>query len=208
MPPVQSGIVQVYVRELNQLFDSMDPSPFHEKGLDAAAEEYIVASAKELRSGAPAALIVYLDRRAGLPDEERVVGEAIRKHFARGAQLLRWKLRALIRRGAISLVIGLSVLTTALLVGSFVTRLLGGGHLAKVLGESLYIGGWVAMWNPIEIFRYEWWPILAERRLYDRLSHMPVQLVNTSGGSETSGNGAVDRDASPPQAVNAEVRAV
>jgi hypothetical protein len=177
--PERSGILEVYVRELNQLFDSMDPSPFQEKCLDRAAEEYIVAAAKELRTGAPAALVVYLDKEPGSPDEGQALGEAIRKHFARRAQLLRWELRRLIRRGSISLVIGLTALAAALAAGDYLMRALGAGHLATLLGQSLHIGGWVAMWHPIEIFLYEWWPLLSNRRLYERLSRMPVQIVYT-----------------------------
>lgn len=172
--------MKVYVRELNQLFDSMDPSPFHEKGLDPDAEEYIVAAAKELPSGAPVALIVYLDKTLKLPGEGSVLGEAIRKHFARQAELLRWRLRRLLRRGAINLIIGVTVLGLALTAGHSVARLLGGGHLATVLGQTLHIGGWVAMWHPMETFLYEWWPLLADRRLYESLSRMPVQIVYTA----------------------------
>jgi hypothetical protein len=43
--------------------------------------------------------------------------------------------------------------------------------------ESIVIGAWVALWRPLEIFLYEWWPILGEARLYDRLSAMQVQVV-------------------------------
>ena len=182
--PAGSGIIEVYVRALSQLFDSMDPAPFHDKGLDANAEEYIVARAKELPTGVPAALAVYLDKATELPGDGRLIGDAIRKHFAREAQLLGWKLRRLIRRGSISLVIGLSVLAAGLATGEYVTRLLGGGHFARVLGESLHIGGWVAMWTPMEIFLYEWWPLLGERRLYERLSQLPVQILYARG-SET-----------------------
>jgi hypothetical protein len=39
------------------------------------------------------------------------------------------------------------------------------------------IGGWVAMWRPLEIFLYDWWPIQAERKLFDRLSIMPVRIT-------------------------------
>jgi len=45
------------------------------------------------------------------------------------------------------------------------------------LRESLLIGGWVAMWRPLEVFLYDWWPIRLEARLYDRLSAMPVRIV-------------------------------
>ena len=46
-----------------------------------------------------------------------------------------------------------------------------------VFREGLIICGWVAMWRPIQIFLYDWWPILGERRLYDRLCRMPVQII-------------------------------
>ena len=41
---------------------------------------------------------------------------------------------------------------------------------------SLVIGGWVALWRPMENFLYEWWPIHRDARLSDRLAAMPVTL--------------------------------
>ena len=52
--------------------------------------------------------------------------------------------------------------------------------LADVLRESLLTGGWVAMWRPIEIFLYDWWPIRDERRLRERLSGMPIRIVGAA----------------------------
>ena len=52
--------------------------------------------------------------------------------------------------------------------------------MGELLKESVLIGGWVAMWRPIEIFLYDWWPILAEARLYDRLAAMPVRIQYSS----------------------------
>jgi hypothetical protein len=37
------------------------------------------------------------------------------------------------------------------------------------------------MWRPLEIFLYDWWPIRAEARLYDRLSAMPVRIAYAAG---------------------------
>lgn len=53
------GLIEVHFRELNQLFDSLDHSPFREKDLDPNAEEHIVTSIKELPSRAPCALCLY-----------------------------------------------------------------------------------------------------------------------------------------------------
>jgi len=52
----------------------------------------------------------------------------------------------------------------------------GGTHIVALIRESMLIGCWVAMWRPIEIFLYDWWPIRAERRLFERLSAAPIEI--------------------------------
>lgn len=171
------GIIEVHLREVSQLFDSLDPSPFHERDLCRSAEEYIVDSVKELPSRVPYALVVHLDQSTGLPDEGRVVGDAIRVHFARRSRFLRRDMRRLIRRGVISLGIGLAFLATVFISAQLVRRLMGESPIATLLREGLLIVGWVAMWRPLEIFLYDWWPIAGERRLHDRLSRIGVRVV-------------------------------
>jgi hypothetical protein len=46
----------------------------------------------------------------------------------------------------------------------------------NLIEQSLVIIGWVALWRPAETFLYDWWPIRAEARLYDRLAAMRVEL--------------------------------
>jgi len=48
--------------------------------------------------------------------------------------------------------------------------------MLDVACTSLSIAGWVAMWRPMELFLYGWWPIRGEARLYDRLAVMPVRI--------------------------------
>ncbi|HEY4645155.1 MAG TPA: hypothetical protein VIH25_02635 [Steroidobacteraceae bacterium] len=169
--------IEVRLREMDQLFDSMDPCPFYEKDLDRNAEQYIVESLREIATQTPAAVVMHLDKPAGMVDEERVVGDAIRSHFVCKSQVSRQKLHLLFGRGWISLGIGLSFLAAMLTAAESVESWIGGGPLVTVLRESLFIGGWVAMWRPLEIFLYDWWPILGQRRVYDRLSRIPVRLL-------------------------------
>ena len=55
--------------------------------------------------------------------------------------------------------------------------MMGERSVTPLIRESLLIVVWVAMWRPLEIFLYDWWPILGERRLHDRLSRIPVRIV-------------------------------
>jgi hypothetical protein len=148
-------------------------SPLRDKNLDPKAEEFIVGWAKDLPRDATLALIVDLDREAGLPDEAAVFGDAIREFFSQRAQAYRRRLRELLRVGPTSIVIGLATLATAIAVGDFLAGLLKGSRIGEIIRESFAIGGWVSMWRPVEIFLYEWWAIRDETRLSDRLAAMP-----------------------------------
>ena len=70
-----------------------------------------------------------------------------------------------LRRGWISLAIGLGFLILFFALGQVVITSFGETPLSSLARESLLIGGWVAMWKPLEIFLYDWWPIVGERRL-------------------------------------------
>jgi hypothetical protein len=175
--------IEVRVGELRQLFNAMDPSPFRQKDLDPNAEQFILDWAREAPRDARLALLVYLDRPAGLPEEPAVLRDAIREFFRLRAESVRRQLRRLFRVGRISLLIGLAFLAASIAVGDLVAGALSGRRLGEILRESLLIGGWVAMWRPLEIFLYEWWPIRAEARLHDRLGAMPVRIAYTADSS-------------------------
>ncbi len=102
--------------------------------------------------------------------------DAVREFFKQRALSTRRKLRQLFKVGRISLVIGLVVVAASVLIGDLLASALESTRFGGVVRESLLIGGWVAMWRPLEVFLYDWWPIRAEARLYDRLSAMPVRI--------------------------------
>jgi hypothetical protein len=169
-------VIEINVAELNQLFNAIDPTPFRQRDLDPHAEEFIVGWAREIPADAPLALIVHLDRPAGLPEEPAILRDAIREFFGQRAQASTQRLRQLFQRGRTSLAIGITFLVVSLLLGDVVARLLGERRVSEILRESLLIGGWVAMWRPLEVFLYDWWPIRADARLAERLSAMPVRI--------------------------------
>jgi hypothetical protein len=177
--PSKCSIIKIHVSELKQLFDAIDPSPFRERDLDPKAEEFIVGWAKDLPRDASLALVVDLDREAGLPDEAAVLREAIHEFFRHRAETYRRRLRELFRLGRTSLLIGVVVLAAAIALGDFLSKLMKGSGVGEIVRESLTIGGWVSMWRPLEVFLYDWWPIRNEARLSDRLAAMPVRIQYT-----------------------------
>lgn len=172
------GDIKVYVRAIDQLFHTLDPSPFYDRDLDEKAEEFIIGSAEELPHDVPLALTIVLDQPPSKVDE-RYVAESVHLHFRRRADGSRRKLRLLFKRGRVSLAIGIPILATMIVAGELAAQQTALPALATALRESLIIGGWVAMWRPMEIFLYDWWPVRDERRTFDRLATMPVRIVTS-----------------------------
>lgn len=170
------AFIEIRLRELSQLFDSLDPSPFEEQDLDPKAAQYIVESFQELSPRPVAEVVVYLDRIPAGDDAATTVEGAVHDHFAREARRQRQQLRSLLRRGLVSLLIGVAFLAAVLVIEEQIGRFSGQGRLAPLLTQGLLIVGWVAMWRPLEIFLYDWWPIVGQQRLCRRLSMIPVRL--------------------------------
>ena len=174
--PPGCRLIEVHISELQQIFNSLDPTPFRKRDLDPKAEAFIADWAREIHGDAPLGLLLHVDREIGSTEHIAVVEGAVRDYFAERATVTRRQLRQLFRVGRTSLVIGLVFLAVSILLGNLAEDLLAGTRFAGVARESLLIGGWVAMWRPLEVFLYDWWPIRAEARLFDRLSAMTVRV--------------------------------
>jgi hypothetical protein len=179
-PAARRHVLDLYLGETRQLFNSMDPSPFQERDLDPKAEAYIVEWAREAPPRLPLALVVHLGREPATEGAGAMLREAVDDHFRRRARATWAKLRRLFRIGRVSLVIGLGFLLLAIVVGEWVASMAISGRHAVVIHESLIIVGWVALWHPMGIFLYDWWPIRSEAKLFDRLGGMDVQVLDAA----------------------------
>ncbi len=174
--PPRCHVIEIRVAELRQLFNAIDPSPFRDRDLDPRAEEFIVEWARDLPAAEPWALVVHLDRAAGRADEAEVLRDAIHQYFGQRAATTHRRLRELFRRGRTSLGIALTFLAASTAAGNMLVGYLGESSVSDALREGILILGWVAMWRPLEVFLYDWWPIRAERDLLRRLSTIPLRI--------------------------------
>lgn len=172
-PAQTPSVLELHLGEVRQMFNSMDPAPFRERDLDPKATDYIVDWAEEAPPDGSLAMVVHL---GAVTPEAASLGEAVREYFQRRAAAKRRELSKLFRVGRITLVIGLACLGAAVAAGEALTLVVAKEGHGWLLKESLIIGGWVALWRPMEIFLYDWWPIRARARLYDRLGQMQVSL--------------------------------
>ena len=174
LEPKHSRIIELELRHMSQLFNSMDASPLENKDLNSDVEEFIVSSSEEYRPDQALTLRIYLHEWPA-EDPTDVVRNSIHNYFAYRADLNRLAFRRLMRRGRTSLLIGLLFLAACLVTIKILPGDLG-GTWARIVRESLTIAGWVAMWRPMEIYLYDWWPLRRKGRLYQKLSQIPVQI--------------------------------
>ena len=166
--------IELNLQNMQQLFNSMDPSPFHERDLDHDAEEFIVSWAQEHPIHLPVTLVVHLRQPPEKGDASQLITDSIHHYFAYKADLNHREFRRLMREGWISLLIGLAFLATCAFISHALAPRLG--SVQAVIREGLTIIGWVAMWRPLDIYLYRWWPVRALGRVYRKLSVIPIEV--------------------------------
>jgi len=175
-----ADVLEIYLADIRQLFNSMDPAPFHERDLDPNAAGYIVEWAQELPGRATLALVVKLRTPLGSGDTAETVEQSVRDYFQRRAAATRRNLRDMLRIGRYSLLIALLFLGPIIVIAESAAQMVQTERYAALIENSLVIGAWVALWRPLEIFLYDWWPIRAEAKLFDRLGEMDVRTVSAT----------------------------
>jgi hypothetical protein len=178
---VGAGVIEVRIRELSQLFNSLDPSPFHERDLDDDAEAHIVGWAREIPDGVPFQIIVRLPQPQAEQARSMQLETALRNFFTARVEAADRDLRELMRSGRQYLSIGLPILLVCLLASQAMRGTIGDGPFARLIEESLIIIGWVANWKPLETFLYDRLPLIRRCRLYRRLAAATVEIVPDRG---------------------------
>jgi hypothetical protein len=174
-PSMAEATIEMRLTRLAQLFNSLDPSPFHERDLDQDAEEYIIGSAEEISRQRPLRLVIHLPADQVPQGDAHDLGEAIHNYFAYRATHEQRRLRILFRDGRIALATGLAFLLCCTLLRELAFSF-GHGSVSELVGEGMLIIGWVAMWRPVQIFLYEWVPIRRRCRVLAKLAKMPVVI--------------------------------
>lgn len=167
-------LIEIKLSDVRQMFNSFDPAPFLEKDLDEDAQAYIVDSAREFHLKTPLKLILYLPE-AQIAEGAKHMPDAVHNYFSYRADIAQKEFKYTLRQGRWALLIGLSFLILCLTLSEMVKQI-DHGTVARILQEGLLISGWVAMWRPLQIFLYDWWPLRLQRRVLEKLQQIPIEV--------------------------------
>ena len=170
------NVIEVHLRTAEQLFNSFDPSPFHERDLDDQAERSIAGWAREIRGTGPLQVVVTLPEGAHNTEGALRIPEAIHNYFTNRAVQARQELHELLRIGWRSLAIGIVVLLLCFVAIQYISTATSETTVGRLMEQSRLIRGWVANWRPLEIFIYDWLPIRRRLVLFKCLAKMTVEV--------------------------------
>lgn len=168
-------LIEIKLSSIPQLFNSFDPAPFYEKEIDTSAEQYIVDIVKDFPKKTQFEILIYLPAEQCDCEEAKKIIPAIHTHFAYRALATDRKFRAKFRFGRWALLVGLSFMVIAMIARQFAASL-HNSFFAQLLSDSLLIIGWAAMWEPITVLLYELWPIVREKKIYEKISRMDIGI--------------------------------
>ena len=121
---------------------------------------------------------LHLPRDQERCDPQQTVQKAVANYFTYRADLARLAVRRTLQLGRSSMVIGMLFLA-ACTIARAVLQGFGEDGWLRVVEEGLLIIGWVAMWRPVELLLYDWRPELRQKRTYENLARMRVEVVFT-----------------------------
>lgn len=162
--------VSIRVRKLSQLFNSLDPSPFWDRDLDARAAEFIEEEFEDKRSAGEWRLHVHAEEGAAVAAD---LQPAIEHHYQRMATSARHRMREHLWLGQLALLGGVAIFLASMTLRSVVAGLLPGAT-PRMLDEGLIILAWLALWRPAEALVYGWIPDWRLSRMYQRLAALRV----------------------------------
>jgi hypothetical protein len=100
-----TGRIQIKLRKVSQLFNTLDPSPFRESERALEAEHYIVARALELPIDVPLEIIVHLPSDELSRASSSDIVTAMKDHFELRSRTLVGEMQELFRTGRLLLAV-------------------------------------------------------------------------------------------------------
>lgn len=170
-----SFYIDVHVQNQQQLFDYRDPAPFRERDLDEDFAKYVLTSLREIPEAEKVKLMISfpIQMRPEVRSDEIQI--AIHSYFEYETELSRREINLIFREARSALIFALMFLAICVAISNFALESVS-GWLGLTLKEGFTVIGWVALWKPINLFLYDWWPVLERKHQFEILSKIPVEI--------------------------------
>ena len=171
------SLIEVRVKNAQQLFDVRDPAPFRERDLDDDFVEYITTSVEEIGHNSNLKIVINIGEKETESIEKTVIKEAIESYLDYQIELKRLHLSKLFRTVRLFLFFGLASLFACLFVARTIEKKFDPDIFFYVTREGFVILGWVAIWKPFELVLFDWYPVFDKIKLLKKLRVCEIDIL-------------------------------
>jgi hypothetical protein len=169
-------VLTVELASADELFVPPSPDPTWQRfntdcGIDRLARQLEVMS-KPQRVGASVLL--------KLPHEPPGLRQAFVRYCDTVIERLRQQVTIRKREGRKALFVALCILAVAMSISVYFRGAPIPWYMQTILGEGFMIGGWVALWRPIDLLLYDNWPDRERIAIWQGLAAAPIRIQRSA----------------------------
>lgn len=164
-------VIEITIDSPYDLYDDKDPSPLKVRDLKPSIEQYILTCIREIPSSSKSRIDFYFYSFGILDEEIDNLRKSVKEFFDYRSKIRMMDFKFKIRNGLKSVLIGLVFLFMCIFISN---KFLDSPQtlVGRFFLEGLSVLGWVSLWNPVQIFLYEIWPIIANSKNLIRISKL------------------------------------
>lgn len=166
--------IKVEISKLGQLITVDNANTYPGTGVDSDASEYLHNKADLIRLNHDVRLEVSIPKISG--EEKELATKVLHRFFDYKTQVAKKDLAHNFAQGITSIIFSVILVISCALIYILFKVLGASDGLMTLISSILIIACWVAVWTPVEIFLFNWWPIRHEVRVYRKLSTMEVEF--------------------------------
>lgn len=170
----QTQQVALRLARLEELLVPPEPDPLAGRFEERSGVERILDTLRSQNTGRLDAIeaTLVLDEQP-TPDVRHTVDTALAALWRHQDGRLGEQLVTIRRDGLRALGKGILFMLVCMAISAIGGRITALPDLVRgLVSEGFIIAGWVALWHPMELLLYEWWPVARDRRLYRLVAAM------------------------------------
>lgn len=143
----QRLMIEVSLDNYEDMFNEWDPAPFKRRDIDPDLRTFFKECSDEIGLKHPIAIVFYLPKQEVDLEKQRKCIEGLRNFFLFNQYLTQKEIKSARKDALRYFAIGVIFLAIAVTLEKFFEKTL----LLGVLGQGLFIGGWVFAWEALSI---------------------------------------------------------
>lgn len=168
-------VIEMTLEEPYDIYNAKDPSPLRMRDFKKDVEKYITDSLREIPKNKKIRVVFYFDKFLNEQKEQELLYKSYKEFFSTEVKIKRLETKQKFMRGLKFLLTGSLFLFSCIFISHFLNKNVDSIFKSFFL-EGLNVLGWVSLWNPVQIFLYEIWPIIDDRKILERALNAHVEF--------------------------------